>query len=118
MKEVIKILKKERKKIENQFEIDSADLKKMAEIDQALQLLQGDVMLRFSSVDADSAKAVVIDYYSLKWLNDNGYYKDGHLNEQYGTAPILTAVKFAERQLNTTDAKLLLNLLEKRVSKM
>lgn len=76
------------------------------------------VMLRFSSVDDDSAKALVIDYYAVKWLNDNGYYKDGQLNEQYGTAPILTAVKWAERQLNTTEAKLLLNLLEKRVSKM
>lgn len=46
MKEVIKILKKERKKIENQFEIDSADLKKMAEIDRALQLLQTGVICR------------------------------------------------------------------------
>jgi hypothetical protein len=77
-----------------------------------------DVMLRFSSVDEDSAKALVVDYYAVKWLNDNGYYKDGKLCEKYGTAPILTAVKWAERQLDTTDAKLLLNLLEKRVAQM
>ena len=76
------------------------------------------VMLRFSSIEDDSAKALVIDYYAVKWLNNNGYYKDGNLNEQCGTAPILTAVKWAERQLNTVDAQLLLNLLEKRVSKM
>ena len=75
-----------------------------------------DVMLRFSSIEDDSAKALVIDYYAVKWLNDNGYYKDGKLNEEYGTAPILTAVKWAERQLNTVDAELLLNLLEKRVT--
>jgi hypothetical protein len=78
----------------------------------------GVVMLRFFSLEDDSAKALVIDYYAAKWLNDNGYYKDGQLNEKHGTAPILTAVKWAERQLNTQDAELLLNLLEKRVTKM
>ena len=71
--------------------------------------------LRFSSVHGDSAEDLVIDYYAIKWLNDNGYYKDGYINKQYGTAPILNAVKWAKSQLNTTDAQLLLNLLAKRV---
>lgn len=72
--------------------------------------------LRFYPIEEDSVKELVIDYYAIKWLNANWYYKNGKINEKYGTAPVLKAVKWAKTQLNTMNAKLLLNLLEKRVS--
>jgi len=99
----------------NNMNIDDA-LNTLKELKQQLQLHF--VMHCFSDVTEtkDSIENLVIDYNTIKWLSENGYYNENlELREQIGTSPIFTAVKEAKKRLKDNDNQILMHLLNKRI---
>lgn len=103
----------------NHLEFNIADLDKMADEILVLQLQQTGVMHCFSGIteEEDSIENLVIDYNAMKYLNDKGFYDSNFklIDDLTSTAPIFTALKEAEKQMQNKDNQILLNLLKKRI---